>query len=349
VETLERDFTPKSVAFYYIYKALAHPEYNSYIEPVTLQERLMHVEEAERTLGSRIPWLCDTMDNTVQTAFGTLPNVELVVDAEARVVLRRMWSDPDALRKDLEKLVGPVENPTRVEDLDMQRQPPPPTVAKGIVPRVSRPGRMWALEVEPVLGETKVPFFVKLRADGEPDLINNGRGTMYIGFHLDPLYEVHWNNEAPPIEFQIEAPPGVTVTPMTGIGPTVEEPADADPREFLADVIANQTDEPLDLSVRYFACDDALTFCIPAKQRYRIYLQQDISHGWAMPDSPAGGRNVIERDPIVRFDRNGDGVIEQEEAPARMKERFSDIDTDGDSYIDAEEIKAMAERQGISL
>ncbi len=141
---------------------------------------------------------------------------------------------------------------------------------------------MWPLEIEPLVDESKMPFFVKLRADGDPGLIDDGRDTLHIGFHLDPLYKVHWNNEAPPIEFRIEVPAGITVTPASGTGPTVEEPADADPREFLLNVVANRMDEPLKLSVRYFACDDALTFCIPVKQSYRISLQRDINTGWAM-------------------------------------------------------------------
>ena len=62
METVERDFAPKGVKFYYIYKALAHPETNSYVAPFTQDERLMHVKEAERAIGSRFQWLCDTID-----------------------------------------------------------------------------------------------------------------------------------------------------------------------------------------------------------------------------------------------------------------------------------------------
>ena len=53
METIERDYSPRGVRFFYVYKALAHPELNGYVQPVTLDERLMHVEEAELTLGAR--------------------------------------------------------------------------------------------------------------------------------------------------------------------------------------------------------------------------------------------------------------------------------------------------------
>ena len=274
--------------FYYIYKPLAHPEFNNYIAPVTLEERLMHVAEAKRVLGTRVNWLADTMDNVFHETMGRTPNSELVIDPDGVIVARRAWSDPEELRRDLEGLVGPIENPTHVADLDMPALKPAPTVAKGIVPRLQKTAGMLPIEIEPVLESTDVPFYVKIRAEGDPGILANGNGSMYLGFHLDPLYHVHWNNEAGPVKFQLKAPPGVTVTPASGIGPDVEEPADADPREFLVNVTAENIDEPLDLDVFYFACDDALTFCIPVNQSYRITLARDESHDWSIQTTADG-------------------------------------------------------------
>ncbi len=251
----------------------------------------MHVKEAERTLGSQIPWLSDSMDNAYHTAMGGTPNSELVVAPNGRVAARRGWSDPLALRRDLERLVAKVAQPTRVEDLQMQQLPPPTTVAKGIVPRVELPKGMWSLKIKPLIAETETPFYVKLRAEGDPPLLDTGTGKMYLGFHLDPLYRVHWNNEAKPVEFQITTPNGVQVTPATGVGPTIEEPADADPREFLVDVTASDKTVPLEVAVKYYACDDALTFCVPVKQRYLVSLERDRSHGWSMRTAVDGGVN----------------------------------------------------------
>jgi len=59
------------VRFYYIYKALSHPELKGYINPFTLEERFMHVKEARRTLGSEIPWIVDRMDNAIRHALGS--------------------------------------------------------------------------------------------------------------------------------------------------------------------------------------------------------------------------------------------------------------------------------------
>ena len=154
-----------------------------------------------------------------------------------------------------------------------------PAVAKGIVPRVELPPNMQSIQVDPDLDATDIPFYVKIRAEADRELLQNGSGTMYLGFHLDPLYNVHWNNDAGPVKYNFSVPDGVMMTPSSGVGPDVEEPADADPREFLLQVDAKALDGPLDLEVFYFACDDALTFCIPVTQSYQIHLERDIHFG----------------------------------------------------------------------
>ena len=86
METVHRDYSPKGVEFYYLYKALAHPELNGYINPVTLEERLMHIAEAKRTLGSEITWLADRMDNELKHALGNRPNSEFLLDPKGKVL-----------------------------------------------------------------------------------------------------------------------------------------------------------------------------------------------------------------------------------------------------------------------
>jgi hypothetical protein len=279
------------VDFYYIYKPLAHPEYENYVKPFTIQERLMHVMEAKRRLGSSITWLADTMDNDYHKIVGETPNSELVIDPNGTVVARRAWSNPELLRNDLERLVGPVDNETRPEDLDMPQQGMIGTVAKGIVPRVERPEGMMPMIIEPNLDSSRAPFYTKLRAEGTLDFYDTGNGKMYLGFHLDPLYRVHWNNEAPAMSYEIAADEGVTVTPVKATGARPEEKADADPREFLVDVSADEPGKGFDITVRYYACDDALTFCIPVKQEYRVTMSRNTAHGWTMTTNPDGTTN----------------------------------------------------------
>ena len=108
METVYEDYSPKGVKFLYIYKALAHPELNGYVKPFTLDERLMHVKEAQRTLGSKITWIADSMSNDIKHALGNRENSEFVIDPDGKIVRMRSWSNPEQLRKDLTELEIPV-------------------------------------------------------------------------------------------------------------------------------------------------------------------------------------------------------------------------------------------------
>ncbi|MGI9473304.1 MAG: hypothetical protein ACR2NZ_17310 [Rubripirellula sp.] len=364
METVERDYAPKGVKFLYIYKALAHPETNGYVAPFNLKERLMHVAEAKRTLGSQIPWICDSMTNELKHALGNRPNSEFIIGPDGIIVSARDWSDPSALREDLAELVGPVENPTTIADLDMPTRAPPERAATGIVKRIVLPGQMSPFKIDAV--ESKTPHYAKLR-------VESGDGKLYLGFFLDPLYKVHWNNKAPTLTYSIETPEGVTIAPVEGKGPKVDVDADADPREFLLDV-QGKSSEPLKIVVKYFACDDAETFCIPVTQEYLVTMERDPDGGnrrsaggrrpggggrssgarpqgqgrpgignnpWSPRGSGGNGsrmQDMMRRIPVfAALDQNGDGVIsaeEMEQAPASLEA----VDRDKNGEISASEL-----------
>lgn len=148
-----------------------------------------------------------------------------------------------------------------------------PNIPSGIVPGVRRPAGMVPLKVVPGKQKRPIPFYARLRAEVDRPFLTRGEGRLYLGFHLDPLYAVHWNNRVRPLEFRLETAEGVRVTPSRGSGPKVEQPADKDPREFLLDVASTGQGRPMRLTVRYFACDDADTFCIPVTQTYTVHLE----------------------------------------------------------------------------
>ena len=176
--------------------------------------------------------------------------------------------------KSLERLVGTVDSPTKVADLNMPKRPPPTKAATGIVKRVELPGAMSPLKIKPLVDDAKeasTPHYAKLRAESSGD-------QLYLGFFLDPLYRVHWNNKAPALKFEIEAPDGVAVSPDSGSGPKLEVDADADPREFLL-TVTGRSDDPLKVTVKYFACDDAETFCVPVTQVYEVSFERDRDGG----------------------------------------------------------------------
>lgn len=349
METVYNDYSKKNVTFHYIYKTLAHPERDGYLNPFTLEERLLQIQEAKRVLGTKIPWICDTMDNRLKHAFGNRNSSEFIIDPDGRLSVKRAWSDPEALRKDLERLVGAVENPTRTADLDTEAatRGPAPT---GVVPRLSLPVTTSAIVVVPKPSDE--PFYVKLRAEADQAALDGKAGKLYLGFHLDPLHKVHWNNLADPIHFEIEAPAGVTVSPASANGPKVATETDGDPREFLLDIDNGQS-KLLVVTARYFACSDTEGWCKPVTQRYEIRLERDRDAGSVrsrngMPGAQAGrrggGGGMAAR--LMNRDQNGDGKISRDEAPERMLQRFDMMDANADGFIDSDEIERFFARMG---
>ena len=326
----------------------------------------MHVAEAKRTLGATVPWLCDTMDNDLKHALGDRPNSEFVLDPEGRIVSMRDWSNPETLRDELEELVGKVENPTRIADLDLKIETTPKPAASGVVQRIKLPSGLQPLLVEPQEGKT--PFYVKLRAEAEQSVLRGQAGKLYLGFHLDPLYHVHWNNLAKPVSYEVAVPDGVTVSPAKGAAQKPDVDADIDPREFLVEVEATSLEQPLELTVRYFACNDEKGFCIPVTQRYVVHLDRDRDGGQARrsgsrggnpgrggqssrpnaqngpaPNGAPGGRGFsVER--LFRMDRNNDGKITRDELPPQMQRNFERMDANSDGVVNREEAKAVEER-----
>lgn len=215
----------------------------------------------------RFPWLCDAMDNRVKHALGDAPNSEFIINSEGKVVRRRRWSDPEQLRKGLEELVGPVENPTRVADLDLRTEPPPTAAAVGVVELIPR-SQMRVLQAEPQIMEGGQPFYAKLRAETDEDLLRSGRGTLYLGLHLDPLYHVHWNNLAKPVRVKSPRLRGprcrrrlwrafgrrCPLTPIRG--------------SFSSRCKCR-------LTVSYFACSDAEGWCKAVRQQHLVRLAVD--------------------------------------------------------------------------
>jgi hypothetical protein len=273
------------------------------------------------------------MSNTIKNAMGRAPNSEFVIDPQGKIVRKRFWSNPNTLRKDLEELVGPVENPTRVADLPARFRVEPRKIASGVVPRLAMPRGLAPLKIKPI-GAEKTAFYVKLRAEASRQLLRRGEGKLFLGFYLDPLYKVHWNNRARRVQVEINAADGVEVTPSTLQGPEVKEDADVDPRQFMVEVKRGDIKSPLELTVKYMACDDAETFCVPVTQHYLVHFEPD-RNGGSRPGvfMPAMFAKVRE------FDKNKDGKITKDELPpGRSTLYMGHIDFNNDQVIDRHEV-----------
>jgi hypothetical protein len=335
-----RDYGPKGVKFFFIYKTLAHPELaGNYVQPFTLEERLAHARQAEKQLGATVPWLVDAMDNRLKHALGDRPNSEFIIDPKGKVVRKRAWSHPAQVRKDLEELVGKVEKVTREEDIKLNIQLPLKSPAeRGVVERIQRP-RMQAIEMEPVIDPKGPPFYAKLRVEADTDAIRDGAGKLYLGFHLDPFHEAHWNNLTPPLAYRMELPEGAKIAQSSGKATKVAVASDADPREFLIDVEAWPADKPIKLTVTYSAC--VAEACHAIKQEYVIRLKRDKDGGGARGAGAGFWGDEFAKQQLAR-DKDGDGKLNEKEVMGLILPHFKHFDANKDGFLDAKELREVA-------
>lgn len=305
------------------------------------------------------------MSNELKNALGGLNNPEFVIDPDGKIVRLRDWSNPALLRVDLEELVSPVVTVTRIEDLDLRFEYAPPLAARGVVPRIEIPELMQPVRVTPK-DNGKNPYYAKLRAEADDQLLQSGTGKLFLGFRLDPIHRVHWNNLVAPVEYEIIARDGTTVSPASGKGPKVEAESDIDPREFLIDVQNGNRTQALEVTVRYFACNEKQSWCKAVSQAYFIRLERDWGVGvvrtreWgAGRGGPFGGNRRFGGPPgfggpsdggpgafsiekLFGFDNNSDGKVSRDELPEFLQEKFLDRgDTNKDGVLDKQEVERL--------
>lgn len=335
METVYRDYRD-DVNFFYVYKTVEHPEINNFVTAFTIEERLRHVAEAKRRFRSEIPWICDNMENSIKKAFGGAPNGEFVIDPKGKIVRKRFWSTPTKLREDLETLVGKSNTTTTVADLPAVFTPIIRDVASGVVPRIELPRGLTPLVLEPQT-DSEDPFFVKLRVEATRSVLSQGKGKIYLGAYLDPLYKVHWNNRAGNVAVKVKPANQQVFARTEFVGPEVEQDADIDPRQFLVGVDLNDSREAFEVSLTYTVCDDAETFCITVTQVYVVNLQatRDLGSrpGIFMPAMFAKVREL---------DKNGDGNLTKDELPQGEATLFiGHMDYNGNDVIEKAEIDSF--------
>jgi hypothetical protein len=335
-----RDYGPKGVKFFFVYKSLAHPELaGDYVQPFTLDERLAHARQAEKQLGASVPWLVDAMDNRLKHALGDRPNSEFIIDPQGIIVRKRAWSHPAQVRADLVELVGPVDRITKEEDVQLKIQLPPKSpAARGVLPRVDR-SQMQAIMARPKIEPRGQPFYAKLRAEADADLLASGAGKLYLGFHLDPFHDAHWNNLTKPLTFRVNAPAGVKFDRLTATAEKVAAASDADPREFLLHVEAWPAGKPVQLTVTYFACVGE-TACYVVQQQYELQLRRDLDGGRARGEGAGYWGDEFLNQMLAR-DRNRDGRLNKSEVQGLILPHFEDFDADQDGQLNRTELKSV--------
>ncbi|MFO0939943.1 MAG: TlpA disulfide reductase family protein [Pirellulales bacterium] len=342
LEAVHRDYHAKGVNFYFIYKSLAHPELaGGFVQPFTLEERLGQARRAIEQFGTQIPWLVDAMDNRLKRALGDRPNSQFLIDPQGVVIRKRAWSNPSQVRTDLEELVGRSSKLTRADELGLKLAlPPEQGNTQSKVSKVPRT-RMVPLQIEPQIDKNGTPFFAKLRAEASQKLVFDGKGELYIGFHLDPLYGSKWNNLGGEVSVQLNANEHVKLEPKDFVSPKTTEAIDHAPREFQVSVDSWPKDEVVKLMVRYYVCDNKET-CHAVVQEYLIRLSRDIDGGGAR-GATAGYWDAKEfTDRLLLGDSNADGKIVRTEAAGIILPHFDRLDRDKDGALDKEEMNEVS-------
>lgn len=362
VEAVYADYKGRDdIQFFFMYKSLAHPELNGYIQPMTLDERLAHIAEAKRVLGTTIEWLSDGTDNAVRHALGFGPNTQILIDPSGKVVHALGWSDGDVLREQIATHIGESDTHTTVADLNLKREQPfrnQRSYQQGVLEKPTFSSELAPVIVKPI-ESARSPLYVKPRIEVDQNVLREGKGELYLGFFLDPIHRVHWNNLADPLRYEFLLPDGTEISPAKATAPRVSQETDGDPREFALSVSSLGQDRTAKLTIHYYACSDEEGWCRPVTQTYAISFERDLdgggTNGRSFRVNNPGGRGQGQRGTgggveqmrqrISSMDSNGDGKLSKEEAPENMRERFGDMDLDGDGQLDSEEIKQMLQRR----
>ena len=269
LEATAADYEKLGVQFYYIYQSLRHPEREGYVQPQNTKERLMHVAEAKERLGTKVPWIMDTIDDSFRVAMRSNSNSIFVFSPENEIAYAADRMNHDGLRRALVELVGPVENPTNKEDLVFPELPrfPPKNITNEI--RVERPQGLVILKTTPTKPEET--YFVKLRAEAEKSVLETGKGDLYLGFFPDPIHDAHWNNLSPPMQYVFELPEGVTIDPPTKEANKGPGDSDTEPRQFKLKVESDGKPADVKLKINYFACSPGM--CVAKSHEYTISFE----------------------------------------------------------------------------
>lgn len=356
IEAAARDFAPRKVGFAYLYKYLTHPQNNGYIQPFNLQERARQAQLAREQLHTRVPWLCDEMDNqTAQTLIAESAANVFLFDTKGTELFSGGIDQPEKLRAALSKVAGRVDVPTPPDTLPASDLPPVNMVEPQLTKRIRMPvsAGFQPLEITPI--ESGSPFYVKLRAEGNPELLASGNGKLLLSFSIDSLYPVAWNNLMDPMKYTIKVPAGV-VAPSINSAPRVTGQAtDTEPREFLLETRKLDPSKPITLRVDYSILSKASRKNIAVSQQYIIYLQPDrfggkvIGRQTASP-APSGASTALPAGNaytlmLKRYDLDRNGRLSPDETVGPLRRRFQEADIDNDGYVDQTEYFQFREQR----
>jgi predicted outer membrane repeat protein len=347
IEALAVDFKPLNVNFCYLYRALLHPENNGYLQPYNLNERAKHVQTAKSLLSTKTDWLFDTMDNQALKALQhSSESTVFIYSAEGAELYSGRLENHNPLRKILEEIAGTAASKTSPQRFKTPRIKAKHITAPDLLDRVHfnpETEPFSPLVIEPQKPQASFP--VKLRAEADDDLLATGNGRLYLGFHVDPLYAMQWDNSSDPLTYVIKSPAGLAA-PSTDQAPEIKKkPYDNEPREFVLTARQLDLSKPLQLRVDFTIYSPLQEKSIAVTQYYAIQLERDPYGGTAfrrqIAENEAPRKNKVAMPSALRdLDANNDGLISRTELNGKLWSKFSDIDENKDGYLSASEYRA---------
>lgn len=270
IEAASKDYSPRGVQFFYFYKSLRHPELNGYVEAQNIKERLLQLAKARTMLGTKVPWIADTIDNRLRDGLKSGSNSMYLISPEGNIVFAADRLDGDSLRGALGEHVGKIDRPTRATDLNLPRlarHQQPANVDSDT--QVSRPDGLVTVATTPT--DASETYYVKLRAEADNDLLKTGTGRLFLGFYPDPIHGVHWNNLTKPMKYSLTLPEGVKASPIEASAKKGAGDKDVEPRQFWVDIESDSPGASFELSMHYFGCTH--TMCKAMTQVYTVELK----------------------------------------------------------------------------
>ncbi|VGO22973.1 hypothetical protein [Pontiella sulfatireligans] len=358
IEASGLSYKDNGVNFFYIYRHLAYPENHGYVQPINDLERLRHATLAAKHLNTRIPWLADPIDNQVAKGLKVRSGRAIMIyNQNGFEEYAGSISDIKPLNAALEKRVGAPAVSVQPEQLPEPNIAPVSMPQAKLVDRIEinpKRNRYITLLATPV--DSDAPHYVKARFEGTEELVKTGNGKIYIGFHIDPIYQVTWNNLETPLKYSIKTTPGSTVAPSVNVAPRITQAAtDSEPREFLLEARKLSTTEPFKLAVAYSVRSKTSKRNISVVQQYLVYLKHD-PFGGNTPNrqTELKGFNTSSKDSATRarfnqflkiMDLDRNGRISRDEASGVIRFNFHQLDTNRNGYVERSEYEAYKRQQ----
>jgi len=347
LEAASQDYSEKGIRFFYIHSYLTHPENNNYVQPILLAERFQHTFEAKKLLRTRIPWLCDEMDNSVAKALERGVNNLFIYNKEGVEKYAGNLSDMDRFRKTLTSVGGMIAAPTRADTFAAPEISPIKPPAERFMKRVKiRPPKDLFLPLKTTPSDSRKPFYVKLRVEASSELLETGNGRMYLGFHIDPLYLAKWNNLAMPLEYTIKIPRETAASPSKNRAKRVEtRPTDSEPREFMIEVRKWDSTKPISVTVTYSILSGRSNRILEVSQQHMVHLKTDPFGGTVIgrqiPDERKKTKVTYSILLFKHFDADHDGMLSREEAPGHLQKKWDKADANTDGFVTEEEYRKL--------